>query len=245
MRHKILFFMLIFIFFLSSCQEEKEKENELIKIPYDMDIYITKDNRKMPYQFTFSNKIETFSISNIVTSNASRVEYKLFEEKEKINDNFYYGIVFSFEYKDFLFESFEITINEEYYEKIDINLNVITVSDSNQDIIYPLSIPFLGDFSNLVDWVLLPSKNIVIEDINVYDSLKCVKNVLINSIEFKRKSYDKLDKIYINVEFDYTNYDKVNFVYIQIKYIDEDGNSFVYNSDVAKFGNETTILINM
>lgn len=107
------------------------------------------------------------------------------------------------------------------------------------------SVSYSASFSNSVDWVLLPSKNIVIEDINVYDSLKCVKNVLINSIEFKRKSYDKLDKIYINVEFDYTNYDKVNFVYIQIKYIDEDGNSFVYNSDVAKFGNETTILINM
>lgn len=144
-------------------------------------------------------------------------------------------------YYNFNFNSFNINFDG-FSQIVNLGLFVKTVDKTSNDELITLSEPFLGDLLESVEWVYLATKNIMINDIILHDSLNVNKKYSINEVETNHKSLDANDKVYIKIDFEYTDFKKLNFKYLEIKYTNDNDEECILISDIAIFGNNINVL---
>lgn len=245
----ILYFPIFILLLLIICSCNKKVIIYQLE-PYET-YYITNDSYYYPFQFGCNVKIDNFEIIEISTnldSDVININYEFVEEKQNdkplfINDIYFYGIIFDLSTEiDYTFEYFTVLINNYHKEKIELNTFVdYTKTEKNNDIL-PLSIPFIGEFVEVSEWVFLATTDMIITDIKVITSESNTENIFLNSIEFDdERILNAKERFYIDVDMKSYQYLKPIRISIQIEYISNDKKN-IYYSDFSLIGNAIEII---
>lgn len=248
MKDKKKLFVFIVFFYLVFLLEGCSKDNFII-IDYPNSYYVTENNTKFGYQFAYNKKIDEFEVVAFKTENQKKYSYEFITEVDengsqmKINNYYVYGIVFDFCFENNYFESFDIKINNKTLKSIDLNMKINANASSENEDILPLSVPYIGDVSKEVEWVILPLTDIKITSISVVDSQNLTYSILINSIKLDSEhSYKAKEKIFIGASFDYDETILFDYMYLSISYVDSNSENKSYNTEVSIFGNSLDAL---
>lgn len=239
----VILWIVPLLLLMSSCNR-----NVLVTLDYAEYFYVTENNNDFAYQFAYNDIIDEISVNTSVSTNKELKCEFIAETAENgtqmMIDNYYvYGLIFDLEYEEFIFESVELLINNSFYQVIDLNINVKKMETSSSDVILPISIPFIGDLSEEIEWIILPLEDIEIVDVEVISTLDTDYDILVNSLSFvSNKVYTAKEKIYINANMYYEQFDKINYVVLKVNYIDGENNQHTYITDLSLFGDVIQLL---
>ncbi len=245
-KKKLIILLIIFnlIFILQSCNK-----GSFIFLDYPSSYYVNSINTKFGYQFAYDKKIDEFEIVSFKNETKKQYTFNFIKEinesgsQMKINNYYVYGIVFDFGRENDYFESFDIKINNKIEKTIELNMKINSVDTSENSDILPLSIPFIGDITKEVEWVILPLTDIKITNVEINNSQNLSYSLLINSLEQNsERSYIAKEKIYISSSFDDDNAISFNYMYLSISYVDSNGTEKTFNTDISLFGNSIDAL---
>lgn len=253
----LFFFFICLLAFVASffvgCNEKDDMKENLILTDFADTYYISENASSFLVQFAFSDIIEHFEITDIQASNGMNFEWNFVAEKDSdkkplmIEKYYIYGIVFDLKSdSDFTWQSFTLTIDEDFTETVDVNIDVKVLNTKHEgDDIRPISTPFIGGFVSEAEWIFLPMNDITISSIELKSSASSKHEILVNSVEFTGdRAVEKLDKFYIKVLFpEYESADKLDKIYMKIKYT-KDEEDHTYISDYSVFGDQLKLLTN-
>lgn len=250
----VVFGLVIFLFssLLSLCAGCSKKEDmEIVYSDFSATFYISENSNMFPFVFACNNQIDNIDITRIDATDEDRFTWEFIEEKDdndrplKFEGYYIYGFIFYIETgDDFIWDSFSLEINKEFYETIELNIEIANIDLHNEmDDIRALSIPYVitSDVRS-AEWAYLAMNDINITSIKLYTSSIETGNIMFNSVLFSDEVYvEKLERFYIKIEFNESAISCFEKSYMVIEYY-KDGEMFTYCSDYTIFGSQSELI---